>query len=303
VTVVMALRTWRHYLRGNVIHIYMDHKSLKYIFTQPDLNMRQRRWLELIKDYELEVHYHPGKANVIADSLSHKAHRNYLPAICLTGEESSTRVFPDLSLFNITLTPTLRDEIKVAQKNDEGMGHIKKRMHEGAPKVTCFHEDAEGTLWFKERLVVPKKEVLKKEIMDEAHTSRYSIHPGSTKMYHDLRQQFWWTRMKSEAARYVSECDTCRKVKADYMKPGGLLQPLSIPKWKWDDINMDFIVGLPMTAHKFDSMWVIIDRLSKSAHFIPMNTNYKVQKYAEIYIARVLCLHGVLKTLISDRGS
>jgi hypothetical protein len=89
-TVVMALRTWRHYLLGNVVHILMDHKSLKYIFTQPDLNMRQRRWLELIKDYVLEVHYQMGKANVIADALSHKAHCNYLPAVCLTREESST---------------------------------------------------------------------------------------------------------------------------------------------------------------------------------------------------------------------
>jgi hypothetical protein len=102
--------------------------------------------------------------------------------------------------------------------------------------------------------------------------------------------------MKREAACYVSECDTYRKVKADYMNPGGLLQPLSIPEWKWDGISMDFIVDLPMTARKFDSIWVIIDRLSKSAHFIPVNTNYKVQKYAEIYIAHVLCLHGVLKT-------
>jgi hypothetical protein len=96
--------------------------------------------------------------------------------------------------------------------------------------------------------------------------------------------------MKREAARYVLECDTYRMVKADYMKPGGLLQLLSIPEWKWDDISIDFIVGLPMTARKFDSIWVIIDQLSKFAHFIPVNTNYKVQKYAEIYIARVLCL-------------
>jgi hypothetical protein len=152
--------------------------------------MRQRRWLELIKDYELEVHYHLGKANVVADALSRKAHCNYLPVICLTGEESSTRVLPNLSLFNITLMPTLRAEIIAAQKDDEGMGHIKKRMLEGDPKVTCFCEDAEGTLWFKERLVVPEREALKKNILDEAHTSRYSIHLGSTKMYNDLRQQF-----------------------------------------------------------------------------------------------------------------
>jgi hypothetical protein len=108
--------------------------------------------------------------------------------------------------------------------------------------------------------------------------------------------------MKRETPCYISECDTCRKVKADYMKPGGLLQPLSIPELKWDDISMNFIVGLPLTARKFDSIWVIIDRLSKSIHFIPVNTTYRVKKYAEIYIARVLCLHGVPKIIISDRG-
>jgi hypothetical protein len=188
--------------------------------------------LELIKDYELEVHYHPGKANIVADALSHKAHCNYLPTIRLTGEETSTRVLPNLSLFNITLTPTLKAEIIATQKDDEVIGHIKRRMREGDSKVACFREDVEGTLWFKKRLVVPKKEALKKKILDKAHTSGYSINPGSTKMYHDLRHQFWWTRMKREAALYVSECDTCRKVKADYMKPVGLLQPLSIPEWK-----------------------------------------------------------------------
>jgi hypothetical protein len=208
----------------------------------------------LIKDYELEVHYHPEKANAVADALSHKAHCNYLSVVRLTGEESNTRVLPNLSLFNITLMPTFRAEILAAQKNDEGMNHIKRRMREGDPKVAYFHEDVKGTLWFKERLVVPRREALKKKILDEAHTSRYFIHPRSANMYHDLRQQFWWTRMKRDAARYVSECDTCRKVKADYMKPGGLLQPLSIPEWKWDDIRMDFIVGLPLKARKFDSI-------------------------------------------------
>jgi hypothetical protein len=183
------------------------------------------------------------------------------------------------------------------------MGHIKRRMQKGDPKVACFHEDAEGTLWFKERFIVPKKGALKKKILDEAHTSRYSIHPGSTKMYYDLRHQFWCSRMKHEVARYVSECDTCRKVKADYMKPGRLLQPLSIPEWKWDDISMDFIVGLRLTACKFDSIWVIINQLSKSAHFIPVHTCYDAQRYEEIYIACVLCLHGVTKTIISNRGS
>jgi hypothetical protein len=152
--------------------------------------MRQRRWLDLIKNFELEVHYHLGKANVVVDALSYKAHCNYLSAMCSTREESITRVFPNLSLFNITLTPTLRSEIIAAQKSNEGMEHIKRRMRDGDPKVVCFHKDKEGTLWIKDRLVVPKEEALKKKILDEARALRYSIHPLSTKMYHDLRQQF-----------------------------------------------------------------------------------------------------------------
>jgi hypothetical protein len=118
--------------------------------------MRQRRWLELIKDYELEVHYHPGKANVVAVRLSHMAHYNYLPVLPLTGEKYSIRVLPDLSLYNITLTPILRDEIIAAHKNDEGMAHLRRNLSEGDPKVNCFLEDVEGILWFKDRLVVPK---------------------------------------------------------------------------------------------------------------------------------------------------
>jgi hypothetical protein len=187
VVVVHALRTWRHYFLGNVAHIFTDHKSLKYFFTQPDLNMRQRRWLELIKDYDLEIHYHPSKANVVADALSHKAHCNHLPAICITGKEPSVRISPIIAQYNVTLTPVLRGKIIVAQSIDTGVAHIKRRLTEGDPKVNCFHVDEEGTLWFNDRLVVSKNHGLRNKIFDEAHTSKYSIHSGSTKMYHDLK--------------------------------------------------------------------------------------------------------------------
>jgi hypothetical protein len=207
--VVHALRMWRHYLLGNVAHIFANKKGLRYFFTQADLNICQRRWLELTEDYNLEIHYHPGKANVVGDALSHKAHCNYLPAVNITREESSIRISPIIALYNVTLTPMLRGEIIAAQRNDEGVMHIKKRLAKGDPKVNCFRVDEEGILWFKHRLVVPKNHDLHKKMFDEAHTSKYSIHPGGTKMYHDLKAQFWWTRMKREAARYVAECDTC----------------------------------------------------------------------------------------------
>jgi hypothetical protein len=134
-----------------------------------------------------------------------------------------------MAQYNVTLTPVLRGEIIVAQSIDTGVTHIKRRMTEGEPKVKCFRVDEEGTLWFKDRLVVPKNHGLRKKIFNEAHTSKYSIHPGSIKMYHDLNAQFWWTRMKHETARYAVECDTCRSVKADHMRHAGVLQPLSIP--------------------------------------------------------------------------
>jgi hypothetical protein len=233
---------------------------------------------------------------VVADALSRKAHCNHLPTIGISGEESSIRV--SHYQYNVTLTPVLRGEIIVALSINTGVAHIKRMLTEGDREVNYFCVDEKGTLWFKDRLVVPKNHGLRKKLFDEAHTSKYSIHAGSTKMYHDLKAQFWWARMKHETARYVVECDTCRRVKADHMRPVGLLQPLSIPAWKWEDISMDFNVGLPLTGHKFNFIWVIIDRLTKSAHFIPVHTRYRAEKYAELYISRILCMHGVLKTII-----
>jgi len=160
--VVHALKIWRHYLLGNPIHIYSDHKSLKYIFTQSELNLRQRRWLELIKDYDLEIHYHPGKANVVANALSRKASCSCVSAtvlhetLCQEMKKMNFAIVSEGTLANITLTPTLRDQIIAAQKNDVGMDKIRQRLSEDDPQVQCFHQDSEGVLWFKDRLVVPK---------------------------------------------------------------------------------------------------------------------------------------------------
>ena len=120
------------------------------------------------------------------------------------------------------------------------------------------------------------------------HISKFFIHPGSTKMYQDLRQNYWWTRMKREIAKYVSECDVCQRIKASHLKVASTLQPLSIPSWKWEDISMDFIIGLPNTSQKHDSIWVIIDRLTKTAHFISVHNTYSAKKYAEIYLDQIV---------------
>jgi hypothetical protein len=201
---------------------------------------------------------------------------------------------------HLKLESVLLQRIIGAQRNDVGMKHIHEKMEAG--KANCFRRDDQGIVWFNNRIVVPKNEEIRQQILDETHLSRYSIHPGSTKMYHDLKQHYWWTKMKIEIARYVARCDTCRRVKAIHMKDAGPLQSLPISTWKWEDISMDFIVGLPRTAKGYDSIWVIVDRLTKIAHFLPVRVKYIVATYAELYIARILSLHGVPKTIVSDRG-
>jgi hypothetical protein len=128
--------------------------------------------LELIKDYDLEIHYHRIKANMVADALSQKAHCNYLPTVSISGEESSIRITHNMAQYNVTLTPVLRGEIIIAQSSDVGVTHIKRRLTEGDPKVNCFHVDEECTLWFKDGLGVPKNHELRTKIFDEAHTSK-----------------------------------------------------------------------------------------------------------------------------------
>jgi hypothetical protein len=288
--VVHALKLWRHYLMGNRCNIFTDHKSLKYIFTQSELNMRQRRFLELIKDYDLEVHYRPGKANVVEDALSRKVHCNHLelePVSDPLSEEMrrlNLEVVEQGNFYALATESNLYDRIVTTQCNDEDTQSIKQNLAEGDPKYTYFQRDHKDVIWFGKRLVVPIDPEIRKTILDEAHMSKFSIHPGSTKMYQDLKQNFWWSNMKVDIAKYVAECDTCHRMKASHLKLAGVLQSLSIPMWKWDDISMDFIVGLPLTARKKDSIWVIVDRLTMTAHFIAVHTTYSVQQYAEIYM-------------------
>jgi hypothetical protein len=188
---------------------------------------------------------------------------------------------------------TLQQEIRKGQLDDVGIHKIKESMKQG--EAPDFTEDEQGTICFKNRLCVPETGDLRETILREAHDSAYSIHPDSTKMYQDLKKRYWWYGMKRDVAAHVALCDTCHQVKAEHHRLAGLLQPLKVPEWKWEGISMDFIVGLPRTRDGYDSIWVIVDRLTKVAHFIPVKTTYTGAKLAELYMSRIVCLHGVPK--------
>jgi hypothetical protein len=195
----------------------------------------------------------------------------------------------------------IKTNIQKGQLEDAKIQEIKEQIKE--EKAPGFSVDEQGTLWYKKHLCVPDVKEIRELILYKAHDSTYSIHPGSTKVYHDLKKRYWWYGIKRVVAEYVALCDNCQRVKAERQRPAGLLQPLKIPQWKWKEITMDFIVGLPTTQSGYDSIWVIVDRFLKVAHFIPVKTTYKGAKLAELYIARIVCLHGVPKKIVSDRGT
>jgi hypothetical protein len=195
---------------------------------------------------------------MVADALSRKASCHCLTVrtpdttLCQEMEKLNLGMVQHGTLTQLKLESVLLQKIIDTQRKDKGMKHIHDKIKAG--KANCFRRDDQGIVWFNNRIVVPKDAGVRQQILDEAHLSRYSIHPGSSKMYQDLKQHYWWTKMKIEIARYVARCDTCRRVKAIHMKTTGPLQSLPIPTWKWEDISMDFVVGLPRTAKGFDSI-------------------------------------------------
>ncbi|GJU50585.1 putative reverse transcriptase domain-containing protein [Tanacetum coccineum] len=166
---------------------------------------------------------------------------------------------------------------------------------------THFEQRDDGEIYFFDRIWIPSVGGVRKLIMDEAHTSRYSVHPGADKMYYDLRDLYWWPGMKRDIAEYVSRCLTCSKIKAEHQKPSGFLQQPEIPEWKWEKITMDFVTKLPKSSSGHDTIWVIVDRLTKSAHFLPIREDYKTEKLAKIYTNEIVARHGVPVSIISDR--
>ncbi|GKC78916.1 putative reverse transcriptase domain-containing protein [Tanacetum coccineum] len=276
--VVFALKIWRHYLYGTKYTVFTDHKSLQHILDQKELNMRQRRWLELLSDYDCEIRYHPGKANVVADALSRKERNKPLRVRALV-----MTIGLDLPKQILEAQTEARKPENLKSEDVGGM-LIENSKDPEKPRKEKLEPRADETLCLNNRSWLPCYGDLRTLIMHESHKSKYSVHPGSDKMYQDMKQLYWWPNMKADIATYVSKCLTCLKVKAEHQKPSGLLVQPEIPQWKWDNITMDFVTKLPRTQSGNDTIWVIVDRLTKSAHFLPMRENDPMDKLARLYL-------------------
>src|SRR5262249_51096214 len=187
------------------------------------------------------------------------------------------------------------DRIVEAQKDDPLIA--------GLVGKAGFSQGVDGSVRFGSRLCVSSDVQLRNDLLEEAHRSRYTIHPGATKMYRNLKQFFWWAGIKKDIAEFVSRCLVCQQLKAEHQRPSGLMQRIEIPQWKWEEITMDFVVGLPKTQRGHDAIWVVVNRLIKSAHFIPIKLSQPVEQLVKLYVDNVVRLHGIPVSIISDRDA
>jgi hypothetical protein len=264
--------------------------------------------MELIKDYDCIIDYHPGKANVVADALNRK-NKAFIGGLLVQGDREllelgGLNVHLDVTsggmlLAMLVLQSDMREKIRKAQGEDPEV--MKEMNNVKVGQDSLFRVSNDGLVVMGKRIYLPNDEVLKGEVLKEAHEFKLAIHPGSTKMYRDLKESYWWPKMKREIAKYVAKCAIYQQVKMEHQRPAGELQSLSIPEWKWENITMDFVSGLPKNRKGHDAIWVIVDRLTKSSLFLHIKMGDSVEKLAQLYIKEVVRLHGVPVSIVSDR--
>ncbi|MCH81353.1 retrotransposon protein, partial [Trifolium medium] len=279
--VVLAIQHWRPYLLGRKFVVSTDHKSLKQLMQQKIVTAEQQNWAAKLMGYDFDIIYKQGKLNKGADALS----RVY------EGVELTT-------LHSIAQWAQV-DQVKEEISKDEKLQRIIAELQQD-PLSWPGYVYKQGVLWYENRMVISRTSTLIPILLDEFHATAQRGHSGFYKTYRRMAANVYWIGMKNTIQEYVRQCDVCQRQKYIATSPGGLLQPLPIPENIWEDISMDFITGLPKSK-QFEAILVVVDRLSKYSHFIPLKHPYTARSIAEIFCKEIVKLHGIPASIVSDR--
>lgn len=278
--IVMAIQKWRPYLLGCKFVVKTDQRSLKYLLEQRTVTEEHQKWLSKLLGYNFDIVYHPGKENSAADALSRKPAETQLTVLTASWKVDWNGLKKDLE-----------DDVEIQS--------LKRKIAEDESIPEGYTVES-GNLLFKGRLVLPKGSGWIPVLCHEFHSSVIGGHSGVQKTYQRMAREVYWAGMKGDVAKFVAECDVCQRQKYSTMAPSGLLQPLALPTTVWSELTMDFIDGLPR-SEGFTVIFVVVDRLSKYAHFIPLKHPYTAPMVATIFIKEVVRLHGVPESIVSDR--
>jgi hypothetical protein len=280
--ILHALKKWHPYLIGRHFKVKKDHDSLKYFLEQRLSSEEQQKWVTKILGYDFEIIYKKGKQNVVADALSRKD--EYVEAFLCA-----------ISIIQPNWIIEARDE----WKNDEKVWTLIQRLQQDSNASDTFTWKNDS-LWYKYRLYLCKNSQLKQKVLLELHTSPVGGHSGFLKTYHRVKKDFFWDGLKTDVQMFVAECLVCQQNKVETIKTLGLLQPLAIPSQRWEEVSMDFIIGLPKSEGKSFIM-VIVDRLTKYAHFCALSHPFKASTVYVAFMETVQKLYGSPKIIVSDR--
>ncbi|CAL1403011.1 unnamed protein product [Linum trigynum] len=278
--IITAVQMWRSYLLGQKFHIYTDHQSLRNLLEQRVSTPDQHKWVSKLLGYDYEIHYRPGPSNVVADGLS-----------WLSGGEVLATVTGPL--------PQFWDALRALTDTDIYLQGCRDTVVSEVPGHYSFRQ---GLVFFRGCIVLPPGSSMVTTVLQEYHDSPFGGHSGVERTLRRIQAQFYWPRMSQDVKDCVASCDTCQRVKASHLRPAGLLQPLPVPERVWEDISMDFIIGLPPFGGK-TVLFVVVDRLTKYAHFMALAHPYTTQAVAEQFVSRVVQHHGFLRFIVSDRDS